>query len=48
MLIKLENPGSKQPIGDALLPGYFTYKKELQTDYKVLHQIEKNLLRAMP
>jgi len=38
----------KQPIGDALLPEYFTYKKELQTDYEGLHQIEQNLMRAMP
>lgn len=38
----------KQPIGDALLPEYFSYRKELQADYKGLHQIEQNLLRAMP
>ena len=38
----------KQPIGDALLPEYFTYKKELQTDYRGRHQIEQNILRAMP
>lgn len=35
-------------IGDALLPEYFYYKAELQTDYEGLHQIEQNLMRAMP
>lgn len=43
-----EKNSGKQPIGDALLPEYFTYKKELQTDYEGRHQIERNLLRAMP
>jgi hypothetical protein len=37
-----------QPIGNALLPEYFTYRKELQTEHDSLHQIEQNLLRAMP
>lgn len=40
-----EKKTGKQPIGDALLPEYFTYKKD---NYENLHQIEQNLLRAMP
>ena len=43
-----EKNSGKQPIGDALLPEYFTYKKDLHTDYEGLHQIEQNILRAMP
>lgn len=38
----------KLPIGDALLPEYFTYKKQIQADYEGHYQLERNLLRAMP
>lgn len=43
-----EKKCGKQPIGDALLPEYFTFKKDLSTDLEELHQIEQNILRAMP
>lgn len=39
-----------QPIGDALLPEYFTYtyQTDLLGGYDSMQQIEKNLMRAMP
>ncbi|KAG1694665.1 HTH-type transcriptional activator CmpR [Nymphon striatum] len=35
-------------LADALLPEYFTFKKDLNTELEELHQIEQNILRAMP
>ncbi|WP_287605303.1 hypothetical protein [Thiothrix sp.] len=43
------NAGSgKQPIGDALLPEYFTYHTSLREDTDGSRQLEQNLIGAMP
>lgn len=38
----------KQPIGDALLPEYFTYHTDLREDVDGSRQLEQNLIGAMP
>ncbi|MBU0655136.1 MAG: hypothetical protein KJ914_08370 [Gammaproteobacteria bacterium] len=38
----------KQPIGDALLPEYFTYRTDLAEDHDGTRQLEQNLIGAMP
>ena len=38
----------KQPIGDALLPDYFTYHTGLSEDHDGTRQLEMNLIGAMP
>jgi hypothetical protein len=42
-----ESDGPK-PIGDALLPEYFTYRKDIPENLAEDHQLEYNLLSAMP
>lgn len=37
-----------QPIGDALLPEYFTYHTDLREDVDGSRQLEQNLIGAMP
>ena len=37
-----------QEIGDALLPNYFTFRKEIPENVAGEHQLEYNLLSAMP
>lgn len=38
----------KQPIGDALLPEYFSFQTDLQEDVNGSRQLEQNLIGAMP
>jgi hypothetical protein len=40
--------GGRQPIGDALLPEYFTYHTDLSEDHDGTRQLEQNLIGAMP
>lgn len=41
-------PGDRQPIGDALLPEYFTFHTSLHEDVDGSRQLEQNLIGAMP
>ncbi|UJS24603.1 hypothetical protein [Thiothrix winogradskyi] len=40
--------GERQPIGDALLPEYFTFHTSLREDVDGSRQLEQNLIGAMP